>query len=305
MSHSSFADAFRAGARFAHPRDGELVMARHVVGELVVRSGRIAACDPFIADWAARDDGLVRRVPTGRFPVELALAVGDPARLGTRVAAARVRFADAPAVRWELARCEPGSAARSSIAELDGYGVDAGTGCFYDPMITQAAVDDATTEGWIAALDPAATPGWGAHLATVGDGTVAMFTSGDGDGMYQSYWGEDAEGKLVELVTDFDLLLEPDEVALPLPATRGEVAHPLLAAHGLIVRRGWWRRATITRARDATGHARIALSDGTRVPGRAVDRVGTTLRFRWPRPAVGVEPQVIVTVGYKPMVAVG
>ncbi len=167
MSHGPLGDAFRVGARFAHPRDGALVMARHVVGELIVRSGRLAACDPFIADWAARDDGFVRRVPTGRFPVELALAVGDPARLGTRVAAARVRFADAPAVRWELARCEPGSAARSPIAELDGYGVDAGIGCFYDPMITQAPVDEATTEAWIAAMNRADTPGWGVHVASV------------------------------------------------------------------------------------------------------------------------------------------
>jgi hypothetical protein len=40
---------------------------------------------------------------------------------------------------------------------------------------------------------------------------VIVFQSGYGDGFYASYWGFDAEGQLVCLVTDFDLFYEDDQ----------------------------------------------------------------------------------------------
>lgn len=298
--HASFADAFRDGARFVHPRDGELTMARHALGELSVRSGRLAACDPFVADWAARDDGFVRRVATGPFPVELALAVGEPARVGTRVAAARVVLAERPAVRWEPALCDQGSAARSAIASLDGYGVDAGAGCFYDPA-TSAVVDEATSEAWIAALHAEPARGWGAHLAPLGDGNVAMFTSGDGDGWYRSYWGLDEAGFTVELVTDFALLLGNVEVRVPLPAARGQVVHPELASRGLTVRRGWWRSAVIERAHAEAPRAGIVRSDGGPL---AITVTSSGQRYRWPRLPAGVALEIAIVVGRRALVAI-
>jgi hypothetical protein len=306
-AHAPFADAFRPGARFEHARHGALTMAVHALGHLTIRSGRLAACDPFVADWAARDDGFVRRVPTGRFPVDLAI-VRD-GRGDERVAAARVRLAERAAVRWELARCDQGSAARSPIASLDGYGVDSGTGCFYDPIAS--TTDDAATDAWLTTMHAGREPGWSACLATVGerhvapgdrgaDRDVALFTSGDGDGWYRSYWGVDEAGFTVELVTDFDLLTEDVEERVPLPTARGPVAHPLLAEHGLVVRRGWWRRATITRA-DADGPARARIARGpVRCTGTARE-----LRFRWPRLPAGVTLEIAIVVGARPLAAMG
>ena len=299
--HAAFADAFRAGARFVHPRDGELTIAVHPLGELSVRSGRLAACDPFDADWAARDDGFVRRVPTGRFPVELAIVCS--LAQSARVAAARVRLADRPAVRWELARCDQGSAARSPTAGLDGYGVDQGVGCFYDPN-TSALVDEPTRTAWLAAMHAGDERGWSAHLAPVGEGNVAMFSSGNdvGYGWYRSYWGLDEGGKTVELVTDFDLLVEDVEVRLSLPSARGVVEHPELVARGLVIRRGWWRRATLDRAPSSVARACIERSDG----GQVVSTYrGGALRFRWPRLPVGVTLEIAIVVGQRALVAVG
>jgi hypothetical protein len=310
-AHAPFADAFRPGARFEHARHGALTMAVHALGHLTIRSGRLAACDPFVADWAARDDGFVRRVPTGRFPVDLAI-VRD-GRGDERVAAARVRLAERAAVRWELARCDQGSAARSPIASLDGYGVDSGTGCFYDPIAS--TTDDAATDAWLTTMHAGREPGWSACLATVGERHVAPGDRGARSRrravhqrrrrrLVPQLLGR-RRGRLhtVELVTDFDLLTEDVEERVPLPTARGPVAHPLLAEHGLVVRRGWWRRATITRAdADGPARARIARSDGgpVRCTGTARE-----LRFRWPRLPAGVTLEIAIVVGARPLAAMG
>ena len=57
-----------------------------------------------------------------------------------------------------------------------------------------------------------------------------MFSSGWGDGFYTSWWGLNAAGEVVELVTDFELLVEPisQYVELPSPLPRGRFDHALL-----------------------------------------------------------------------------
>lgn len=199
-----FSQAFDPGFTVTPP-DGPITLSRIEIGKLGVPSGRIVACDPFICD---RIEAFSRRVPTGKFPVQLAVA-----RLSQddeRVAFARILFADRPAERWEMA-LRPGQTLRDlQPGYIHGYGVDTGTGAFMDaatlaPYLA-ATADEAATMRLVDVLNaaPVGTRAW--LLRPYGQANVAMFSSGLGDGFYASYFGLDSAGRVVALVTDFGVV---------------------------------------------------------------------------------------------------
>jgi hypothetical protein len=86
---------------------------------------------------------------------------------------------------------------------------------------------------------------------------IAMFQSGWGDGFYASYWGLDARGEPVCLVTDFSVLtVQPITATLrfgrPAPLTPGRLDHPALAR----------RRPRDRRHRDLPAAQRRSTSRG-------------------------------------------
>lgn len=291
--HSPFAAAFVAGTRFRHERDGEIVMRTATIGELIVPSGSILVADPFTTDFDPSQVPLARQAPVGVFPVDLAIACFD--NCDERVACARVRFADAAAVRWEAAGFAGEAPAADS--EPSGYGVDAGMGCFAD-LASCTPQSDTPAEAWLTAVERGRVETWSAHVAALGQANVVMFSSGWGDGIYSSYWGLDAAGQIVELVTDFAVLLEPlrERIELPLPLPLGKVVHPLLAARRITVRRPLLSR---TSAIVSGGLALLQLSDGSPI---AVHRTHPDWRWTWKRPAPDVRLRVLVRVGTRPCV---
>jgi len=176
-------------------------------GRLKLPSGRIKACDPFVGMAHAP---FRTEVPKGEFPVRLALLDGI---IGSgRVAFARVDFATAPVARWELAVVEGQDASKLGMGEQFGYPVDAGTGSFVDAETAAVAIarmkaDESWPQSWIAAGRPSDRPkGAPNYFLTVdaGPGNIVMFESGWGDGVYASWFGYDADGGLIALVTDFE-----------------------------------------------------------------------------------------------------
>jgi hypothetical protein len=184
------------------------------IGKVIITSGRIAAADPFVGLQTAKP--FTQAVPTGAFPVRL--AVGDhPAgeTKDNRVSLARVDFTDRPTVRWSMAITREHDLATLKDGEIFGYGVDAGTGSFFDPAV-QPAIDA------IYAKNPEAYNDWqnegeangpkiiGQYsfvlMLPAGDANVAMFHSGWGDGFYASWFGYDADGNVTALVTDFNTI---------------------------------------------------------------------------------------------------
>jgi hypothetical protein len=154
------------------------------------------------------------------------------ARSADEIAYALVAFADARPVTWREARdARDGSA----------YPVDSGTGCFADAATAAlvrarenavadraAAIASATVDihrddpGWRAVydreharaaqlLDVLVAAGlhernWANVCVDPESGAnLIAFHSGAGDGSYTSYFGFDASGALVALVTDFGL----------------------------------------------------------------------------------------------------
>ncbi len=290
--HSPFASAFTPGTRYLKEREGRIEMELRVIGELDVPTGRICVSDPGTTSFEGPHSPLARRAPTGRFPVEVALARFEDQ---ARVACARVRFAAGPAVTWEHATFEGGGAPGPD--EVAGYGVDAGMGCFFDAA-SNAEVDEATMDAWLAAMEANQASSWTWHEAKVGSTNVVMFSSGWGDGFYASYWGLDAEGNIVELVTDFELLIGPisERFELALPLKRGLVMHPLLDEHDVTMRVPFFSRSSVLLG--GKGSARVELSDGSPVTMKR-ELIGR--RYAWEKPKPGAQLVVCVLTKIEPL----
>ncbi len=184
------------------------------LGELCITSGRILASDPFVVPDA---EPFTLEVPNGMHAV--AVAISHAPEGDQRIAYARVRFTDADAVRWEMART-----AGQRVDNLDddafvGYGVDSGSGCFADPVAGQLlagrferdkkyfkTITQEMKANYVHTRD------W-ANVKPAADRpeNVILFTAGLGDGSYPSFFGFDAGGRLAQLVTDFGVLVVHDE----------------------------------------------------------------------------------------------
>ncbi|HEV7558630.1 MAG TPA: DUF4241 domain-containing protein [Kofleriaceae bacterium] len=184
-----------------------------LAGELVIPSGTIAAFDPLSA---VIDTPFSREVPPGLYRVEL-LRTADH-----RIALARLMiiWIGVP-VRWELAT-RPGEEARAlRPGQIYGYRVDGGLGCFVDGRGIDA-IREQTVVDMIAAKSQTtdAIVCWPGKV----DANVIAFSAGYGDGVYASWWGFDALGRVVELVTDFGIGDFPRPALVDDPAYRRQWA---------------------------------------------------------------------------------
>jgi hypothetical protein len=180
------------------------------IGELDLPTGEIIACDPLTTgtDWPA----LNRKVEPGHYPVSLIEAQG-------RVAAAILRFRPGTPFRWELATLPGHDISTLKGDEVFGYPVDAGLGSFMDKMTMvlmseqqdkleaeQNYYDDVLAAEFAPNQDRFVL-----HHPVAGNPlNVAMFWSGWGDGIYPSFWGLNAAGEPLLLMTDFDVLENAD-----------------------------------------------------------------------------------------------
>jgi hypothetical protein len=181
------------------------------IGSLRIPTGKIVACDPY---FCSTEPPFGRAVPPGDYEVQLRLVESDD--WGLRVALARVVLSpDARTVDVE-------EAFRESTGS-NAYLVDSGVGSFMD-LRARDAFAEVLEEHYrqnptgnyytdvlaaeLARNAPAPDqPGkWVLHELPGADLNVAIFSSGLGDGSYQSFWGLDARGEPTSLVTDFGLL---------------------------------------------------------------------------------------------------
>ncbi|MFD3337232.1 DUF4241 domain-containing protein [Streptomyces sp. NPDC058700] len=184
------------------PQDGRNAVATVTeLGELGLPTGRLVACDPIVhlGDDDARPDPFTVTVPPGRYPVQTAVVDVEHPFPHRVIAAARLIIRDTPVVRWE-----PAAVPGQDPADLAGYGVDAGVGCFYDAAAHHSFPGTQDEEGVVWETMDSSPPGPTAFLAEGEDGhTVAVFDSGWGDGSYPTWIGRDADGEAACFVTDF------------------------------------------------------------------------------------------------------
>jgi hypothetical protein len=215
MDVPDFRKAFRHGARFRTDFLGEFHVECQEAGELAVPTGRLVACDPLVFPESAP---FRKRVPPGRYPVLLSIAHIPPEKGGgaadQRIACAMLRLSRRAPQRWQMA-VKTGQPLRAlKKGEFYGYPVDSGTGCFMD-LAAGRLLDRRMGEDpdyFNRLIDPARpvyvpTRDWAEFPLEERTGlNLVLFSSGFGDGLYASYWGYDAAGRLACLVTDFDVL---------------------------------------------------------------------------------------------------
>ncbi|HUJ60650.1 MAG TPA: DUF4241 domain-containing protein, partial [Kofleriaceae bacterium] len=193
-----------------------------------------------------------RTVPPGKYRVELLELDRDQ-----RFALARVVLAPGTPVRWELA-VRPGEDVRAlKPGQIYGYGVDAGTGCFVDGASVDKVRGEAVSNALLAAVS--ARPDGIARWPAAGDAVAIAFASGYGDGVYPSWWGLDATGRPVELVTDFHV---------------GDFPRPTLPDDPAF-RRNWAREQLANLRAGVARMARSAGNDGRDVAYTAVTELAS------------------------------
>ncbi len=125
-----------------------------------------------------------------------------------------------------------------------------------------------------------------------------MFSSGWGDGVYSSWWGLGPAGNLVEVVTDFQVLVETtsEKFDLPLPLSRGRISHPVLEKHDVRMKTPLLSRSAVILA--GTDAARVELSDGAPV---TMTYRGDERHYTWATSQPGTRLIVSVMTGVKPL----
>lgn len=176
------------------------------IGQINIESGKVIACDPIVMRDA---EPFVQTFPTGRFPVQLAIAkVNDD----ERVAFSRILFSDMPVVRWEFALQEGQKPMPIGEESFYGYGVDGGIGLFIDKNANKAWSELSKNneqlyeQVFIEEMDKHSHSSWLYVLHEFGGHNFASFSTGYGDGTYGTYVGYDEMGNICRLLTDFSLV---------------------------------------------------------------------------------------------------
>ena len=238
----AFRDGYTFYRDRPHFGTSEVTFSTYEIGALTLTSGRIVACDPSLTE--ALRCPFTQSVEPGQYPVFLSVAYEDVSGYAA-IACVMLRFREGEAIRWELAQIRVAGSSKRDVYGVDsGRGcfmdVEAAEALYALKTFTpqeDAEIDAAwltgdtsqISEAIGAAADRSQTrfkqefderlnaemdsnetrpPGQPWATIQVSNSTPAniiAFSSGYGDGAYASYWGYDAAGTLVCLVTDFAL----------------------------------------------------------------------------------------------------
>lgn len=189
-------------------------------GDLLVPSGRLVACDPFV--FLAPNDMPFIVVPRGKFPVVVTLVdVSEKQdRSHIREAYASIVFsAGVEAYRKAIPLAKDGEERPEPVDDsYIGFGVDAGTACFVDESVIGPCMPDPETwyesifenerpDCWFKQMDDPAQIRKGIAnivlpLAKNCENLI-LFHSGWGDGLYPVIGSFDAADKLLAAHVDF------------------------------------------------------------------------------------------------------
>lgn len=197
----------------------DIVIHRRSLGDLVLPSGQLIACDPLLA---LDSEPFRLELTPGTFPVHILIA---ELRDEKSIAYGVVRFKNKRVRRWELALLPDRE--DSSLFDGDeesGFHVESSLAAYLDKKTADALVNyhqlvmpedndferhiwgrihrrRAKGAGW-ATLDLRAD-----LQLPYGDGrNMMVFDAGFGNGYYKSYIGYDADEEVASIVTDFEVL---------------------------------------------------------------------------------------------------
>ncbi|WP_202048628.1 DUF4241 domain-containing protein [Tolypothrix bouteillei] len=178
---------------------------------MVLTSGKLVACDPLTFFGA---EPFALELKPGKYPTILSVAYFHKNKQFA-VAYAMLLLNEEPVVRFEMATIPGEDITLLEKGKIFGYGVDSGTGCFMDLDVAQLILD----KNWDAESDedffssqlleeleknshfPRCWTNFCVDEST--QANIIAFDSGWGDGIYASYFGYDARGNAVSVVTEF------------------------------------------------------------------------------------------------------
>jgi hypothetical protein len=187
---------------------GTITLHQRKLGDLVLSTGQIVACDPLVYPETKPFD--VALSP-GCYPVFVSEA-WFASNHDRRIAYALLQLGVHEPVRWELAILAGQDISSLEEGQFFGYPVDAGIACFMDVdaaagLQRRLDADHDYAERLI--QDLCSQEEVNVTLNPYTRANAIIFTSGWGDGFYASYWCYDAEDNRVCLVTDFALFSHP------------------------------------------------------------------------------------------------
>ncbi len=186
-------------ARFAGRQ--VLRVGRKVVAQVPLPTGEVVVGDPLALPWRR----LVDRVPPGTYPVEDIFLTSerrvDPYLMGTVLWIRRE-----PPAAWRMALAHGEDIATLGRGKILCHWLDSGNSGFMDPrtaavLCRRGRRVERVIDAWIDRIGPA-TPGElvidrrRGHIASISGNEL-------GDGPVASYWGLDASGEIVCLLSDF------------------------------------------------------------------------------------------------------
>lgn len=176
---------------------------------LHVPNGRLSVADVFFTfDTRALDF----QVEPGDYPVVLSL-IRTGGNDWEDNAAAKVVFSDGEVVRWERAFYEGDKPEDFGEGVISAFAMDSATAAFFSPESGQEFTErmDSDFDAYLQELIDATAVNQGegswAVLYPKADSpnNLVAFAPGYSDGRYGSYLGYDAEGKLICLVSEFEV----------------------------------------------------------------------------------------------------
>jgi hypothetical protein len=193
------------------------------LGDLVLTTGEIIACDPLV--FLHDSLPFTRKVKPGKYPVTACIAKTESS--GDRYAIVKLEFTKAKPTIWEMALLGKQDPVELKEEEFFGFPVDAGLGCFCD-LETQKLYTRFLSEfyqknpngniydDFFAAefkknaldMDDASDIGdWlNFRLPNGLAHNIIMFHAGYGDGAYPSFWGTTDNREICCLIIDFQVL---------------------------------------------------------------------------------------------------
>lgn len=182
---------------------GSATLIRKSLGKLNLPTGRIIAVDPFIF---SNEKPFTETVKPGFYEVYVSIAKfnGDE-----RIAYASIIFNMDEVKRWELAITKDQDTSKLLDDEIYGYGVDSGTGCFFDEKTSESFLNKMNkNEDYFQTLIDNMESSYVdtrsfMNIEIKDKMNLIAFSSGLGDGVYASYFGKNDKEEVCCLVTDF------------------------------------------------------------------------------------------------------